>query len=54
MRSRSKNIRMDDEGKNYHDSEIPIKGTIPMQLQTDNMFTYDVEYPNYTNKRRDL
>ena len=30
------------------------KRNYPQQLQTDNVFTYDVENPNCTNKRRNI
>ena len=48
MPIQSKNIRRDDEGKNYSDPEI--KEPFP----ADNMFNYDVESPNRTDLEKKI
>ena len=36
---------MDDKGEIYPDPEGLFKKNNPQQLCTDNMYTYDVDYP---------
>ena len=50
----SKYIQLDDQGKNYPDSERLLKRNHRQQLQADNVFTYDVKNPNRIDKRRNI
>ena len=45
---------MDDEDENYPDPEGSYKRNHTEQLETNNMFTYDVEDPICTDKRKKL
>ena len=50
----STRTRVDDQRKDHIDSEGPLQGNSPKQLQTQNLRNDDVENINNTNKGRDL
>ena len=57
MHTGDNNTRMDDNVKNYPDSERPPakkKGISPNKIQNDIVFAFDVKDPNLSNERRDL
>ena len=54
MPTSNKNKRIEDEGENYPILERPREKDHPQQLTTINVFTYNVEDPKWTEKKKSI